>query len=198
MEREGSVFQRIRLQIMNVIERFSDKNVGSAHHDFLYLNDKLIGQMQKQVSDIIREKEQLYEEKGESAHPFIVRFVDPILEPVRVFLNRCGQGACVHDAVCRVTLCSLLQNKKELRQKIAEHLYEQTQKAVHKDLSFLQAYSVETKTGETKLKGIRKKLDRLLVTKPVGVGLDDLYHWRFSLDQRRQLLLDQAEEFMVD
>jgi len=192
MEREGSIFQRIRLQIMNVIERFSDQNV-ECEHDFLYLNRQLVDQMQKQVSDIIREIEQLYEEKGESVHPFITRFVDPVLQPVQSFLNHCGQNVHVHDVVCRVELCSLLQNKKELRQKIAEHLYEQTQKAVLKDLLFLQACA-----EKKKVKGIRKKLDRLLVNKSLGSSLADLYDWRVSLDQRRQQLLDQAEEFMVD
>ncbi len=153
-------------------------------------------------------KQLLLEEYGESAHGFILRYVDPVVEPVKRFIAASvGEQEALERLVGSVEMLHIMHDEMRLRRKIRETIEEHIRQVILEDIDFIMSYPSEAieealipaplagtvlRDVEHDLQPILLQLESLLSIPPPSHEFIPIFQWRVTLDDRRQQLHDHA------
>jgi hypothetical protein len=163
------------------------------------------------LSQLEEEKKFLILSGGHLAEAFALRHVEPVLAPLRRFIDRTSKGLSCRLA--DVEIVTSLYKEDQVRYKICENVQHQTRQVIAEDIAFVSSLPSEV-LGEAhiatqqrvlvledmqqKIGPLIEELKGLISKEDAPSSLVAMYRWRTQIDQSRQQLQDMALSLIED
>jgi hypothetical protein len=175
-----------------------------------YSTQDLVRKAKSSIARLELSKQVLLQEFGPRAQAFVERYIDPIVEPVKIFVQSGREGSppeTLKGAVESVELLALLHDETRLQRKIRDALEIKTRDVILEDIAFILSYPSEAledvsipasrrglvlREMEEALQPILLELETLLSVCPSSYEFIPLFQWRVGVDTQRQNLHDRA------
>jgi hypothetical protein len=170
----------------------------------------LVRRAESSIAQLELSKQLLLQEFGPRAQAFVDRYIDPIVEPIQIFvqLGHEGKGLeTIGRAVTSVELLAMLRDQTRMYRKVRDSLEVKTRDVILEDIAFIMSYPSEAfedalipapqkgqvlREIEEALQPILLELESLLSVRPPSHEFIHLFQWRLAIDVRRQHLHDAA------
>lgn len=153
-------------------------------------------------------RQELFAAYGERSQAFINRYIEPVVELVRKFIEAergGGNYSRVLGAVGSLELLETVLDEGRLRTRVRENLFEQVRQVLCEDISFVMNYPKEVvatlpvrdrkiaqRTLEDRLQPILLHFEKLVSQSPIKPDFGALFSWKTAIDLQRQELHDLA------
>jgi hypothetical protein len=179
-----------------------------------YSSRDLLRRADSSIARIELSKQILLQQFGTRAQAFVERYVFPVVEPIKSFIQSIREGLVapdVKDAVGSLELLAMMHDENRLFRKIRDSLETKTRDAILGDIAFILSYPSEAledafipaaqrgailREIEEKQQPLLLELEDLLSVHPTTFELIPLFEWRLGIDQKRQRLHDASMQII--
>ena len=181
-----------------------------------YSSRDLIRRAESSIAQLELSKQVLLQEFGSRAQAFVDRYIDPIIEPVKSFVQESHEGKTSEHfkgAVGNVELLAILHDDTRLSRRIRETLETKTKDVILEDIAFILSYPSEAledasipasqragllRNIEEALQPVLLDLEALLSVRSPSYEFIPLFQWRAGVDLQRQHLHDKAMQIIEE
>lgn len=198
-----NVFLSVGGKIINQVKNEEDKKISPLQRKIekkkIDHSLKKCPLLRKEIAELKEMAQALCKEEGESATPFIIRYIDPCLAHMKTLLDICARVRCSSKMyfIESGALDQVFAVQKGIGlQKLKKDLIEGVHKAIYNDLACIASYEESEGYHEAfakeSVKIIVSILIQLVESVPKKDSMKALFRWKQSIDMLRQELMDFA------